>query len=49
MWRVQVVGVHANGLEEVDLRGKGLTRDQLPLIVAAVAELPVVSLHLQGA
>jgi hypothetical protein len=44
----QVLGLHANSVVDVDIRGRGLSREQLPFVVAALGELPVMRLQMQG-
>ena len=45
---VQTFGIHANGILEIDLRYKRLGRPHLPVVIAALSELPVVKLDLRG-
>lgn len=44
----KVLGIHANGIAHVDLRHKGLSKRQLPYILAALSQLPVSKLYTTG-
>ena len=45
----QTFGLHANGITDIDLRHRGLRREHLPVVIAAMTELPVLNLMIQGA
>ncbi len=44
---LQTVGVHANNCVEVDITGLSLTHKQFPLVMGALACLPVQSINLE--
>ena len=46
--RVQTFGVHANCITDIDLRNRGLHEEHLAVVIAALAELPVLNLLMQG-